>query len=454
MLAQTWNVELIEQVGKAIGEEMVEYAVTLWLAPGMNIHRDPLNGRNFEYYSEDPLISGMTATATTSGVQSNAGVGVTLKHYAGNNQETSRDMSNDTISERALREIYLKGFEIAVKSAQPMAVMSSYNKINGTYVAGDYDLLTDVLRGEWDFKGLVMTDWGGVRAGIVDCMYAGNDLIEPGGAPVDVINATRVNPPTLDVFGLPAYTTMSWFGQTTYSWQAGNLALSATGAEAETKVVNQTNFSGQPLSGETVFDMATFTVTVVPLAPFGSVQEAYDFVLDLLADPDVGLTPAQKAGITVTVTDSDLATGEVLAYEVELKGDYRTNMRLGDLQRSATRILDIVMQSADFAALAEAEGVSGVSVAPYLNQFPALASYVGATRGEVVAPQEGPEPTPTPSPSPSDGSGGGNGGGTGGGKLPLTGTNAAGPAVLGALLLGLAGAAALAARRRRVGGAA
>jgi len=185
MLAQTWDRDLVQQVGTAIGAEMLEYGATLWLAPGMNIHRDPLNGRNFEYFSEDPLVSGLTAAAETVGVQSNPGVGVTLKHYVANNQETSRNQTNSVVSERALREIYLKGFEIAVKSAQPMAVMTSYNRVNGTYAASNYDMNSDLMRGEWGFKGLIMTDWGGSRDGAMRALYSGNDLIMPGNAPAD-----------------------------------------------------------------------------------------------------------------------------------------------------------------------------------------------------------------------------------------------------------------------------
>ncbi len=182
-LAQTWNVDLLEDVGEGIGEEMVEYGVTLWLAPGMNIHRNPLNGRNFEYYSEDPLVTGLMATYETKGVQSNPGVGVTLKHYAGNNQENNRNKVDVQASERAWREIYLKGFEIAVKGAQPMAIMTSYNLLNGKYACGNYDLVTDLPRGEWGYEGMVMTDWGAAnRETPASCMHAGNDLIMPGGA--------------------------------------------------------------------------------------------------------------------------------------------------------------------------------------------------------------------------------------------------------------------------------
>ena len=195
LLAQTWNTDLVNRVGKAIGEEMVEIGVTLWLAPGMNIHRDPLCGRNFEYYSEDPALTGYVGSAITAGVQSNKGVGVTIKHYITNNQETNRSAVNTSVSERTLREIYLKGFEMVVKSAQPMAIMSSYNKVNGTYACENFDLLTAIPRGEWGFDGMVMTDWGaGNRAGVDTMMHAGNDLVMPGRTQDRMIAALQGNP--------------------------------------------------------------------------------------------------------------------------------------------------------------------------------------------------------------------------------------------------------------------
>lgn len=195
LLAQTWNRDLLNQVGQAIGEEMNEFGVTLWLAPGMNIHRDPLCGRNFEYYSEDPALTGFVGSAITLGVQSNPGVGVTIKHYITNNQETSRNNVNTSVSERALREIYLKGFEMVVKSAQPMAIMSSYNKVNGTYAAENFDLLTSIPRGEWGFDGMVMTDWGaGGRASVDGMMHAGNDLVMPGRTQDRMIDALAGTP--------------------------------------------------------------------------------------------------------------------------------------------------------------------------------------------------------------------------------------------------------------------
>ena len=184
LLAQTWDVDLIEEVGQAVALEMQEFGVAWWLAPGMNIHRNPLCGRNFEYYSEDPLVSGMMAAAMTRGVQSVGGVGTTIKHFACNNQEDNRMGSDSVLSERTLREIYLKGFEIAVKSSQPMAIMTSYNRINGVHAANCKDTCTVAAREEWDFQGIIMTDWttttpmGGSSSW--GCIQAGNDLIMPG----------------------------------------------------------------------------------------------------------------------------------------------------------------------------------------------------------------------------------------------------------------------------------
>lgn len=389
MLAQTWDRALIRKVGEGVGKEQSALGVTLWLAPGMNIHRDPLNGRNFEYFSEDPLLTGMVATDLTLGVQETPGVGVTVKHYIANQQETDRTLTNSVIGERAARELYLKGFEIAVKAAQPMAVMTSYNKVNGTYAASNYDLNEDILRGEWGFRGLIMSDWGAVpRAGLANTLYSGNDLVEPGNVPEEVLVAIKQVAPSIDVSGLPVYiqTRSLLTLQFRWRWAFGSLALKADGKESfSTTLDSSTDLSKAPASMVTQVD-AINNVTYRQHPPFTSVDEAYREVTDYLSPQHAALTAEQKAAFTLSnVQHEDPAdeSSPVVAYTLTVKGDYPTGghpLRLGDLQRSAHRILNVAMQSESFAHLAQQQGVKGVRVNPYSTQFP-LTSYLEVKTG-------------------------------------------------------------------------
>lgn len=200
LLAQSFNKELLERIGDGVGKEMEMYGVTIWLAPGMNIHRNPLCGRTFEYYSEDPYVSGVLAAAIVRGVQKHPGKGMSIKHFVANNCELERNRSSSNVSERALREIYLKGFEIAVKESNPMTVMAAYNKVNGVYCTNNYDLLVKILRQEWGFEGMVMSDWDSMKANrenpmipetgnVLLAAHAQCDLVCPGRP--DQIQALR-----------------------------------------------------------------------------------------------------------------------------------------------------------------------------------------------------------------------------------------------------------------------
>ncbi|MDR0945591.1 MAG: FIVAR domain-containing protein, partial [Bifidobacteriaceae bacterium] len=401
LLAQTWDRDLVKKVYEGQGKEQAHFGATLWLAPGVNLHRDPLNGRNFEYYSEDPLVAGETAAMAVEGVQETPGVGVTMKHFFGNNEENNRMQANAIMTERAARELYLRVFEIAVKAGQPMAIMSSYNRVNGTNTEGEYDLLTDILRGEWNFKGLVMTDWGGVDGGLTEGMYAGNDLIEPGGSASSVVNATKVTAPTFDIDGLPtfaknktyqaAWTYGSYHGdaswRTSYSLDLGQATLRATGAETHTTTVTDASVAGKtPVSTYNQTDeINNVTTTAEPAAGFASANDAYTYVEGLLsqqttttpADPDATpptiastvsapFSSTQKGAITVDNVKYAADGTTVTSFDVTVKYDMPATssytMRLGDLQTNAARILNVIMGSRAFQDLSAAQAAGTASV--------------------------------------------------------------------------------------------
>jgi Glycosyl hydrolase family 3 N terminal domain len=370
---------------------MAEFGATVWLAPGMNIHRDPLNGRNFEYYSEDPLLSGLSAAAITQGVQSHPGLGVTIKHFVANSQEAERQRTNSVIGERALREIYLKGFEYAVKSAQPMAVMTSYNLVNGTPASASYDLATDILRGEWGYKGVVMTDWG-ANYDTRGTVYSGNDLIEPGADAAQVTDLTvRPVDPTWDLAGLPVLRTASRvslgnpIGVNLWSW--GTFVPAPGGSVTYSRTVDSTTDLAQtPASGSvTGVDINFAGGTLTPLAPWGTVDNAYRWVtaqLDPAAPTDPTyikyLTPENKAAITVTVNSRQNPadpSSPVTSYTVTMRGEHGL-IRLGDLQRNAMQVLATLMHTTQFGELATQQGIAGIRVLTYQSLFGNLEQFV------------------------------------------------------------------------------
>nr|WP_306290975.1 glycoside hydrolase family 3 protein [Pseudoalteromonas sp. H100] len=312
LIASSWNLKLAQEVGEAIGNESKEYGVDVLLAPALNIHRFALGGRNFEYYSEDPLLSGKIAAAVVNGVQSQ-GVGTSLKHFVANNHEWNRNTIDVQLSERALREIYLRGFEIAVKESNPWTIMSSYNKVNGVYTSQSRYLLTDVLRKQWGFDGIVMTDWFGGTDPVAQ-MQAGNDLLMPGmdyqeQAILGAISAKKLDKKLLDqnVKNILTLVQKSLvYKQYKYSDQPdlkAHAKLSQVAAE-EGMVLLKNNADTLPLKeaqSVALFGIHSFDI-IIGGTGSGDVNEAYVTSLEqglknVGAEIEVGLADAYKAHI-------------------------------------------------------------------------------------------------------------------------------------------------------------
>ena len=330
--------------------------ITLLLGPSQNIHRDPLCGRNFEYYSEDPVVSGVMAAACTLGVQETPGVGACLKHFAANNQESNRNAVDTIVSERALREIYLKGFEIAVKESKPMSIMTSYNQINGVPAADSYDMNTNIARGEWGFDGLIMTDWNGGSSTPMKSMHAGNDLIMPGGASKanEIIIGAEDVKPTFEANGQIGLKDelMYMFSYKSAAW--GDFEVSADGTQtAEAKLGDDYTAS--------VGEDGKILVNG---------QEIYrEYQANVWAG-----TGNYKTPVTTDVA-SVSEDGKTIVY----KGTYKenNNICLGDVQKSAINNLNIIMNSNMM------QRRYGVEVKDYSTALGNLKAYQSVTKDSV-----------------------------------------------------------------------
>ena len=395
MIAQTWNTDLAYLMGVYVGKEMSRYGVTEWLAPGMNIHRNPLCGRNFEYYSEDPLVAGMTGGYTTLGVQTSAGVGVTLKHFAGNNQENSRDNSNDVVTERALREIYLKQFETAVKISNPMGIMTSYNLINGASAANDTEMLEDILRTEWGFGGLVMTDWHG-SGGMTDAMamHAGNDLPMPGNyGPTAIVPYISDYAPDIAFDengiaidgGYPTTTPLQRvFGGGAFTWRNllinwGDYRPDPNGAEYKVTTTEEAfATSVRTVMGRNAFEDKTVEELVTALQEEGSAS--------FVRNGDGTVTITYKL---VQVSNNDNTNyapyyqDHAITVGTNMLGqpDYNT-LSLADLQKAVKRVLTVSMRSLqwqevlDEYAAATGEDMSAYNVGSFTEAVGPTVNYI------------------------------------------------------------------------------
>ncbi len=329
LIAMSWDPDVAEAMGKGVGEELSEFGITLWLAPGLNIHRDPLCGRNFEYFSEDPYLTGMMGSAETKGVQSYPGVGVTLKHYAANSQESNRSAVDSVLNERAYREIYLKGFEMIVKSARPMAIMTGYNVSNGVPTGDDYDLCTDLARGEWGFDGLIMTDWGGGKSTPGGSMHAGNDLIMPGESVEDItVWAFSDEPLEMGEDGIYPPTSASCrerigLMRRSFSTDWGEFVPDENGTEVVSTTVSTEDYE---------------TATREYVDIYSDATEVSEILVSELID--------RLGGAAEVIDNGDGTT------TINYKGYYLdNNICLGDLQRCTANVLRIVMASNQFADL-------------------------------------------------------------------------------------------------------
>lgn len=347
-LACTWNPELVENVGKAIGNETLEYGCDVLLAPGMNIHRTPLCGRNFEYYSEDPVVTGVIATSYVNGVQSN-GVGTSIKHYAVNSQETNRIEVNEVVSQRALREIYLKGFEYTVTNSTPWTVMSSYNRLNGTWTQSNPELLITILRDEWGYDGLVMTDWTNERRTSFDRVAAGNELLTPGHdwQEEDIIENVKSGRLSMDVVDERVKTLLELIVKTPRFKGYG--FSNTPDLEAHAALTRQTSTEGMVLLENKNGTLPLKNVNKVAL--FGNTS--YDFIAGGTGSGNVN--KPYVIDLKTGLANAGFAIDKDLQDAYEAYKDYNRKMnRLGDRRRAeemqiSRRTIERLAQNNDIA---------------------------------------------------------------------------------------------------------
>jgi len=326
LISQSFDTEIMELVGLGLAEELDELGIAIVLGPGMNIMRDPLCGRNFEYFSEDPLLSGVMAAAITDGIQSIPGIGACVKHYVANNQETDRNTVDTWITQRTFREIYLKGFEIVVRQSQPMSIMTSYNLVNGISTADNYDLCTDIARGEWGFKGLIMTDWNGGSSTPSISMHAGNDLIMPGGflRMMNILLAFNTINPEFDSRGQVSMSNFPPFPIHFTNWNS--FTLDPAGKDEVTAVISDEHTAevkdGQMLvDGKPIFTKASG-------------------FMELMRDREKFIPFIAPATTDIASLSED---GKRITYKGTLN---RTkHICLGDLQRCAVNNINVIMRS-------------------------------------------------------------------------------------------------------------
>jgi len=369
--AATWNLELLNEFGRAYGKEMEDMGISILLGTSLNIHRDPLCGRNFEYYSEDPRVAGYTTAAITKGLQATPGIGACLKHYAANNQETRRSGGNSVMSERTAREIYLKGFEIAVKSAQPMSIMTSYNLINNIPSADDYNLLENITRDEWGYEGNIMTDWNGGASTPAKSMHAGNDFITPGGPSRvrQIMQFVEPLPPKFKENGeVDTYLNISASGITkVLDW--GGTSLNANGTNIVRAELGEgyTATLGNQVSGG-YYEILVNGERIIRSASFSTFRGSKEDALN----GGVVMTNAQYL---TTQYASIEEGGKAILYKCN---PYNTSINIcrGDLQKSAINNLKVLMST--LGAKKYFTGNSDVNITPWSDQFE-LRNYYSVT---------------------------------------------------------------------------